>query len=246
VCENEGYEVLSIQGEPELNMFTYVATGHMDALVANAIRDRIVLEVKCPRSRKAVSIRDNGCPPEYAIQAAWYAMISGADHAEVIVWDCDAWDYLKFTVKRDEKLEALMRDRANNFAECIARGERPTTDGFESAASQVPVIGQRKIPASGRHYAIIAEMNTHHAARDFLDEQIAALRAELMASWPADAKALTTPDCAVTLSEGRKVTTTDIKKASADHPEINWASYQRTTQGAPFIAFRKSRNEDKD
>lgn len=247
VCEREGYTLVALQDVPEEEFLGFIITGHIDAVVMDPKGLLVVMEIKCPASTGFRRIQASGADQSHVCQASWYAMAKRADRAEIFVWSCDDWDYLKFVVPRSDKLESLMRDRAYEFAQAVITGVRPGSDGndqFADAGNMIPTIGQRKIPASGRHYSIISEIATLTGQRDFIDEQISKLRVEIMGIWPADCKALTTPDGSVTLSDGRKVTTTDMKRAQKDHPEIEWSSYQKTTQGSPFVSYRPAKKDD--
>jgi len=227
----------------------WLATGHVDALVRDAAGSLVVLEIKCPRSYKAKRISDSGCPVEYALQAGWYAMASGAVRAEVYVWDCDSWDHLKFVVPRSDTLESLMRDRAYAFSQAVITGVRPGSTGddhFASAGNMIPVIGQRKIPASGRHHSLICEIASLTEKKSEIEDKINDLRSALMAIWPDDCKALTTGSGTMSLSAGRVSSTLDQKRLKAAHPEIDFSPYMKSAQGAPFLAYRADKKEDKD
>ena len=258
VCKQHQYSVESLQAEPVIlhvchakngtkttlsvgdavvyEDFKWCATGHVDAIVVDAEGNRIVLEVKCPRSYKAKRIAEDGCPPEYVLQSSWYAMLADAHHAEVIVWDCDSWDFLTFTVPRSSHLEALMLTRATAFAEAVASGVRPGE--VVSLAREVPVIGQTVADAQPEAAGILRALADCDLRVKIEQAKIAELRSQLMAMWPDGIKTLRCKDGSATMSAGRTATSFDYKKLLVDRPEIDSSLYLKKTVGQPFVTFR--------
>jgi hypothetical protein len=247
VCEREGYTVLSLQAAPEIDCGRWVATGHIDAVIINGEGQLVNLEAKCPRVRKSATIRDNGCLPEHTIQAGFYSRLNGAHHAEVIIWDCDAWDYAKFVVPRSDDLEDLMFHRAARFVDAVLDDVRPGSDGqnhFADAGQLVPVIGQRTVEATGEHAQLLCRLESIMGHKRVIDEELEQTKAALMSIWPADCKSLKSTFATVSLSPGRVSNTLDQRRIKADHPEIDFSVYTKSVQGAPFLSYRAAKKDD--
>lgn len=235
VCKQEGYILESKQAEPALQMTDYLASGHIDATVRSG-KDLVVLEIKCPRSHKSRRIGEDGCPREYVLQAAWYAMLTDAARSEVIVWDCDSWDYRKFVVPRNDKLEALMIGRATAFATSCLLGERP--GAVDSAADEVPVIGQLAVDADEYLDGLcreLAQIDTQMAVFEAREKEI---RAEVAARWPENAKTVRSVWGSLSMQDGRVTRSLDEKKLVLANPAINLDDYRTQKKGKPFVSFR--------
>jgi len=90
---------------------------HLDGIVPpyDDLTGPGVLEIKCPRPIRYRAIMIDGAPEEWNLQVQHYLIVTGYKWADLIMFNCDDWNYEIFHIKPDYDLQGDIINEARTF-----------------------------------------------------------------------------------------------------------------------------------
>jgi hypothetical protein len=218
----------------------------LDGLALLADGTHLLLEVKCPRGKKASDAKNLGATQEWKIQSRYqqavYSLVTGTPRhlvrGLVVVWHSEEAAYhthdTSMLLTEEYEEAAGWLEYCNNwYASHVICGQP-----LEPVAPPVAIEAFETSHLCDGNEAMICQwyQRACQAVKEAeTDKQAAALALADMASG-LKARRLIADGVTITrvVQPGRK--SVSLEKVRADHPEINWEAYERV--GGDFITWR--------
>lgn len=86
------------------------------------VRNKGILEIKCPGREMYSRIKRNGIPEGYLLQGAHYMYVDECDWMEYAIFCADFWELLVVPVERDDELIKMIIEAEENFWKHVENG----------------------------------------------------------------------------------------------------------------------------
>lgn len=220
--------------------------GHIDCeIVSEDERGPGVLEIKVPGLRVFAECKRKGLLPYYYVQLQHYLRVTGRQWGALAIFNAERWELLHFDVDRSEETIELIVKKSAEFWRLVQEGIAPE----DYYLCTCPIGPEVEIPDGLRSCEVVRldddadflkAIRELREAKEILNEAQALYDAaveqiqQIMGERGVDAAEADGVRIYWRETKGR--VSYDIKRAIAEHPEIDWDRYKKV--GAPTRPFR--------
>jgi len=203
---------------------------------------KVIGEIKCPRVRGFMKVKNEGLHDHYLIQGLHNMAVTGAERCVFVIFSAELWKMHVEVVERDEQVIAKIVAANRDFWECVQNGEPPVEP---APGERAPMAKSDALPSvDGEEVARVDSADFAAAVSQYLEagdilEDVKTLQSEAkdqIVSLMGNASIAEGGGARVYYKEqaGRK--TFDKKALKASHPDIDLSKFEK--EGKPFRAFR--------
>lgn len=204
------------------------------------VGEKALLECKTTNSFPVMrKVRGGDYPERWYCQMMHYLAVTGYDRAYLAVL-VNCWEFLTFTLERDEAEIAALMDAEGRFWELVKNDTPPVVDGSEATADALETVYRESRPEQIDLFGLDETLNEYFALKrqqKSIDERIRVRESEIK-SYMQDAERAAVGRYTVSWKTQTR-STFQHKEFAKGHPEIDLTGYYKTTTSRPFKVTAK-------